>query len=170
MIIQPHTMHTSKVYSRIVSLVPSQTELLYDLQLADEVIAITKFCVHPSTWFKNKTRIGGTKNVKIDLVKQINPDLIIANKEENIQEQVEALAGTYDILVTDVTDLKSALQMIKDVGILTGKTRDALAIARTIENKFQPLHEKFAGESKIKTAYLAWKHPYLPPGTETFLT
>jgi len=78
---------------RIVSLVPSQTELLYDLGLNDEVVGITKFCIHPNHWFRNKTRIGGTKDVKFDRVKALSPTLIIANKEENVKEQVEALAA-----------------------------------------------------------------------------
>ena len=70
---------------RIISLVPSQTELLFNLGLDDEVIGITKFCIHPDHWFQNKVRIGGTKTVDIEKVKALQPDLIIANKEENVQ-------------------------------------------------------------------------------------
>jgi ABC-type Fe3+-hydroxamate transport system substrate-binding protein len=80
--------------ARIVSLVPSQTELLFDLGLDAEVVGITKFCVHPEHWFRHKTRVGGTKQVDIDKVTELKPDLIIANKEENTREQVEAL-GRY---------------------------------------------------------------------------
>src|SRR5476651_578169 len=76
---------------RIISLVPSQTELLFDLGLDEEVIGITKFCVHPDHWFRNKTRIGGTKTASIPLIASLQPDLIISNKEENVKEQVEAL-------------------------------------------------------------------------------
>jgi ABC-type Fe3+-hydroxamate transport system substrate-binding protein len=78
--------------SRIVSLVPSQTELLYQLGLDKEVIGITKFCVHPQQWFLNKTKTGGTKSIHIEQVKSLQPDLIIANKEENVKEQVDELA------------------------------------------------------------------------------
>ena len=99
MIINPQHIIGHRIYSRIVSLMPSQIELLYDLGLEDEVVAITKFCVHPSKWYKNKTRIGGTKNVNINAIKKINPDLIIANKEENVKQQVEELAQTFDVLV-----------------------------------------------------------------------
>ena len=77
--------------TRIISLVPSQTELLYDLGLDEEVIAITKFCIHPDTWFRNKTRIGGTKNLDLEKITELKPDLIIANKEENNYEQVKLL-------------------------------------------------------------------------------
>lgn len=82
---------------RIVSLVPSQTELLADLGLDEEVIGITKFCVHPERWFRSKTRVGGTKTVNIEKVRALNPDLILANKEENVQEQIEALADEFPV-------------------------------------------------------------------------
>src|SRR4029077_3482014 len=85
---------------RIVSLVPSQTELLHDLGLTDEVVGITKFCVHPGSWFRGKPHIGGTKRVKMDIVHQLLPDLIIANKEENVKEQVEELAHHYPVWVS----------------------------------------------------------------------
>ena len=75
---------------RIISLVPSITELLFDLGLENEVVGITKFCVHPAKWYKTKTRVGGTKNVKMDMVASLQPQLIIANKEENVKEQIEA--------------------------------------------------------------------------------
>ncbi|MEJ7684745.1 MAG: helical backbone metal receptor [Segetibacter sp.] len=78
---------------RIVSLVPSQTELLYSLGLDEEVIGITKFCIHPDKWFRSKQHVGGTKTVKKDVVKALQPDLIIANKEENVKEQIEELAA-----------------------------------------------------------------------------
>ena len=76
---------------RIISLVPSQTELLYDLGLDEEVVGITKFCVHPDVWYRTKTRIGGTKTVNIEKVKSLSPTLIIANKEENTKSDIEAL-------------------------------------------------------------------------------
>jgi ABC-type Fe3+-hydroxamate transport system substrate-binding protein len=169
MIIYSETIPALKRYSRVVSLVPSQTELLYDLGLEKEVIAITKFCIHPEAWYKNKKRIGGTKNLKIEVIKNINPDLIIANKEENVKEQVEELAKTFDVFVTDVSNLNDALKMIKNIGTLTGKTTEALNIANKIENKFQKLSESISGKQKIKTAYLIWKDPYMAAGGNTFI-
>ncbi len=167
MIIDPKNI--SKIYSRIVSLVPSQTELLYDLGLDEEVKAITKFCIHPDEWFKNKTRIGGTKNIKMDVIKKNNPDLIIANKEENVKEQIEELAKTFDVYVTDVNNLQDALQMIKDVGTLTGKASSALQLADDIEKKFKDLSEYISLKQKIKTAYFIWKNPYMTAGANTFI-
>ena len=87
---------------KIVSLVPSITELLHYLQLEEETIGITKFCVHPQTWFKTKTRIGGTKNINIEKIISIQPDLILCNKEENVQEQIDTLATTLPVYMCDV--------------------------------------------------------------------
>jgi ABC-type Fe3+-hydroxamate transport system substrate-binding protein len=149
--------------------VPSQTELLYDLGLREEVKAITKFCIYPIDWYKNKIRIGGTKSLKIDIIKKINPDLIIANKEENVKGQVEELAKTFDVYVTVVNNLHDALEMIKNIGALTGKTAKAGAIATKIEKAFKKLSEAIRTKRKIKASYLIWKNPYMAVGGNTFI-
>jgi ABC-type Fe3+-hydroxamate transport system substrate-binding protein len=169
MIIQSGNITGLKKYSSIVSLVPSQTELLYDLELNEEVKAITKFCVHPTTWFKSKMRIGGTKTLNLELIKKIKPDLIIANKEENVKEQVEELAKTCDVFVKDVNNLLDALQMIKYIGVLTGRRDKALNIANQIEKKFLKLSASVTGKQKVKSAYLIWKNPYMAVGGNTFI-
>lgn len=151
---------------RIISLVPSQTELLHALGLETETAGITKFCIHPSAWFTTKQRVGGTKHISLQAVSQIDPDLIIANKEENTKEQVEALAELYPVWVTDVQDLQTALQMISDIGILTGKTLAAQEIARAIEKKFTEIYPLTV---PVKTAYLIWRKPYMAAGGGTFI-
>ena len=107
------TIELGQVPKRIISLVPSQTELLHYLGLDKEVIGITKFCIHPQEWFRQKERVGGTKNVNIKKVIELQPDLIIANKEENVQEQVEELAKDFPVWISDVNNLPEALQMIE---------------------------------------------------------
>jgi ABC-type Fe3+-hydroxamate transport system substrate-binding protein len=177
------------VPKRIISLVPSQTELLYDLGLDDEVIGITKFCVHPTEWFKTKTRVGGTKTVNIQKVLSLNPDLIIANKEENIKEQVEELKQTVPLYVSDISTLEDALQMIKEVGQLVGRAEKAKDLISQIQLQFdklktcssdyslmnaqQPDFNSIADHPhqfiKLKTAYLIWKDPYMAAGGDTFI-
>ena len=93
---------------RIISLVPSQTELLADLGLDQEVIGITKFCVHPNHWLKTKTRVGGTKQLDIELIRSLKPDLIIGNKEENVREQVEELRTEFPTWISDVNSPETA--------------------------------------------------------------
>ena len=158
------------VPKRIISLVPSQTELLHWLGLEEETIAITKFCVHPETWFKSKTRIGGTKTINIEKIKALQPDLIIANKEENIKAQVEMLAESFPVWVTDVNTLPDAYNMISDIGILTNKETEALKLVSAIRSKFDILFQAINTKNKLSATYLIWKKPYMTIGGDTFIS
>lgn len=149
----------------IISLVPSQTELLYDLGLDAEVSGITKFCVHPGAWFKNKTRIGGTKTLNIPLIRKLQPRLIIANKEENVKGQVEELASEFDVWLTDVNNLDAAVQMIKDIGMLTHKYHVAEKLITGIKNEFA----KLKPHTIYNSCYLIWKDPYMAVSGDTFI-
>ena len=151
---------------RIVSLVPSQTELLWFLGLENQVVGITKFCVHPREWLAKKTIIGGTKNIHLDKVKAINADLVIANKEENVKEQVEALAKDHPVWVTDVNNLEEALEMIRDIGQLTHRREKAEQLAAEIGLSFSEI-EKIT--FTVKTAYLIWRNPLMAVGANTFI-
>ena len=156
-------------YQRIISLVPSQTELLYELGVGDSVVGITKFCVHPSEWHKNKKRVGGTKNVDMDVLFSLQPDLVIANKEENVREQVEAIAKRCNVWVTDVNDLAEATQMITDIGQLTDTVEKAQQIASHIESRFQDLLSRINKAQLISTAYFIWKDPWMVAAADTFI-
>ncbi|MEO6489505.1 MAG: helical backbone metal receptor [Ferruginibacter sp.] len=153
---------------KIISLVPSQTELLHYLGLEAETIAITKFCVHPSTWFQNKMRIGGTKALDIDKIKSLEPDLIIANKEENVKDQIESLSELCPIWVTDVNNLEDANKMIQDIGTLTGKFAEALQLVSNIKKKFKDHLRDL--NFNLPAAYLIWKDPYMTIGGDTFIS
>ena len=161
-----HNLHLITV-QRIISLVPSQTELLYDLGLSEEVVGITKFCVHPEEWFHTKTRIGGTKNINIEKIIALKPDLIIANKEENVKEQVVTLQQYTEVYVSDVTDLADAKQMILKVAELIDKKRKAIALIDEIERKFESLQQTH--QYKISAAYCIWRDPYMVAGGDTFI-
>ena len=151
---------------RIVSLVPSQTELLYDLGLRDEVLGITKFCIHPEEWFRTKTRIGGTKLVNIELIRQLQPDLIIANKEENVKEQIEALEKEWPVWVSDVNTLAQALDMIMQIGVLTNTEAESSLLGSKIKTAFDiPVYHN----KPQRTAYLIWKDPWMTAGGDTFI-
>lgn len=151
---------------RIVSLVPSQTELLYDLDLETEVVGITKFCVHPERWFRNKPRVGGTKDVKTERVAALKPDLILANKEENVQAQIEELSQIAPVWVSDIQTLEDALRMIREVGILVGKEEKGHALATEIEASFQHLLKP---EKPERVAYAIWRNPWMWAGGDTFI-
>lgn len=152
---------------RIISLVPSQTELLYDLGLDEEVAGITKFCIHPQNWFRNKTRIGRTKNVSIEKVRQLQPDLIIANKEENVKEQISALQNIAPVWISDVNDLDDAISMITSIGNITGTAKQAQTITDKILTGFNSLSTLHSPLSSA--CYLIWKDPYMTIGGDTFI-
>lgn len=151
---------------RIVSLVPSQTELLYDLGLEEEVVGLTKFCVHPQKWFIEKNRIGGTKNLHLDKIKSLHPDLIIANKEENRKEQVEELAKEFPVWISDVNTLEDAYNMIKSIGEITGTIEKAETLIKHIKANFSQLQTP---NTRLQTCYLIWKDPYMTVGSDTFI-
>lgn len=160
------SVEINKRPQRIISLVPSQTELLYDLGMDTEVAGITKFCIHPDHWFRNKTRVGGTKQVKMEIIHQLQPDLIIANKEENVKEQVEELVKQYAVWISDISNLDDALLMISEIGSITGKERAAQNIIIQVKENFSSLK---APGYRPKTGYLIWKDPYMTVGGDTFI-
>lgn len=149
---------------RIVSLVPSQTELLYDL--GADVGGITKFCIHPDEWFRSKTRVGGTKQLKPDVIASLRPDLIIANKEENEKEQVEALAKDYPVWISDIHTLADALDMIVSLGDILSKRHAAQQLAQNIRGRFGLLRPL---SPVIPTAYFIWRDPWMIAGGDTFI-
>ena len=149
---------------RIVSVVPSQTELLFDLEVGDLVVGVTWFCIHPEDAIK-KHHIGGTKSLKLEKIAALNPDLIIANKEENSQEQVEWLEERIPVWISDIKTLDDALDIIKGIGDIVGKSLKADEIIAEINNEFLNLNP----DKTLRALYLIWKNPYMSIGSDTFI-
>lgn len=149
--------------NNIISTVPSQTELLLDLNL--NVIGRTKYCIHPSNKIKDIPKIGGTKNLNIQKIIALKPDIIIANKEENTQEQIEELIKYFPVFISDITNLESAMDMIYSVGLLTNKAEESELIINQIKHSFNLLN-RISGK---KVCYLIWKNPYMSIGADTFI-
>lgn len=150
---------------RIVSLVPSQTELLYSLGLEEEVVGLTKFCIHPPHWRKEKQVIGGTKKFHLDKIEALQPDLIIGNKEENYKEGIEALEKSFSVWMSDIFTLEDALQMMRQLGEITKRENEAEVLAGKIANGFVALKPLPA----VKVLYFIWKQPYMAVGGNTFI-
>ncbi|MCH2235696.1 MAG: helical backbone metal receptor [Crocinitomicaceae bacterium] len=149
---------------RIISIVPSQTEYLCDLGLQEEVIGITKFCILPNDWFRTKERVGGTKNLDLDKIRELNPDLIIGNMEENTKADIQSLENEFPIYMSDVLTIDSAFDMMLDIGLLVGKTEEAKLLVSEIKEDFSSF-PKFEG----KVLYFMWKNPYMTAGKATFI-
>jgi ABC-type Fe3+-hydroxamate transport system substrate-binding protein len=150
---------------RIVSLVPSQTELLSDLGLADAVAGITKFCIHPAHWRTQKAIVGGTKNFNFDVIDSLSPDLIIGNKEENYEAGITALRGRYPVWMSDIVLFGDALAMIRSVAALTDRADTGNALAQRIEQAFASVR-MFSGQ---RVLYLIWRNPWMAAGRGTFI-
>ncbi|MCW5900675.1 MAG: ABC transporter substrate-binding protein [Flavobacteriales bacterium] len=160
------TVQVPETPQRIISLVPSQTELLHDLGLGDRVVGITRFCVHPEEWFRSKPRVGGTKQVDLQRVRALRPDLIIGNKEENSREDIEALVREFPVWMSDVRDLDGALDMVRHAGALTGTAEQGNVIADRIVEAFAALQPWPVRRS---VAYLIWRRPWMAAGRDTFI-
>ncbi|MBA9075658.1 helical backbone metal receptor [Rufibacter quisquiliarum] len=151
---------------RIVSLVPSQTELLFHLGLGDRVVGVTRFCLHPREEVRKKTRVGGTKQFHLEVIDQLAPDLIIGNKEENYQEGIEALAQKYPVWMSDILTLEDSLQMMAWVGEITNTATKAQELVSQLQEHFLQLHPI---SPRIRTAYFIWRKPYMAVGGENFI-
>jgi len=151
---------------RIISLVPSQTELLFDLGLRDKVVGVTKFCLHPADARTQATVIGGTKHFALDKIAALQPDLIIGNKEENYQEGIEQLAAKYPVWMSDISNLPEALDMIRRVGLITGRKPAAENLAAEIDASFKALSVPVLA---VPAAYFIWRKPYMAAATGTFI-
>ncbi len=151
---------------KIVSLVPSITEALFDLGLTEnEVVGRTKFCIHPQDKIKNVSVIGGTKNINIEKIRTLQPDLIIANKEENVKDQVEALMDDFKVMVTNIDTIEDNYYLLKNLGKLFGKEERA----QLFNLKIYDILNQTKLENPVRAAYLIWKNPYMTVGSDTFI-
>jgi ABC-type Fe3+-hydroxamate transport system substrate-binding protein len=150
---------------RIISLVPSQTELLFDLGLDDQIVGVTKFCVHPAHARKTKAIIGGTKHFDLDRIHSLKPDLVIGNKEENYPEGIAELCRHYPVWMSDVVDVQDALFMVSEVARITDRALPGQKLLMEINASLNsmPLF------SPRRTLYLMWHEPWMGAASGTFI-
>lgn len=152
---------------RIISLVPSLTELLAWLGLDQEVVGITRYCIHPEGWRQTRAIVGGTKKARIERVRPLAPDLILANKEENTREDVEQLQQLAPVYVTDVNNLEDCLQMILAVGQLVDRSDQAHDLHHQLQQRFAALAAHT--HPARRALYLIWRKPWMAAGSQNFI-
>ncbi len=150
---------------RVISLVPSQTELLYYLEITP--IAQTIFCIHPSVEFKKSTKIGGTKKLNLDKIRDLKPDLIVGNKEENNQDQIEELQVEFPVWMSDVNSLDDAYEMMVKLGALLNKSKEANLLKLQIQERFNRLITP--NTHKPTVLYFIWNNPVYGVANNTFI-
>ncbi|MCG9790949.1 ABC transporter substrate-binding protein [Flavobacterium algicola] len=158
-----------KVPQRIISLVPSQTELLYDLGLEAQIIGITKFCVHPYHLKSTKIKVGGTKKVHYEKIRLLEPDIIICNKEENTKEIVDKLSEICPVWVTDIVTIADNFQMIDDFGKLFNRRVEARKWNDKLAYGLRNFKEFIQAQPVKKVAYFIWKDPYMVAGSTNYI-
>lgn len=152
--------------NRIVSLVPSQTEFICSLGLEKKIVGITKFCIHPESCYRSKIRVGGTKDFDLESIRLLNPDIIIANKEENEKDQVLKLKTIYPVWISDVKNYNDAREMMLGLGNVLGKDEKANEIVRKIDHNFSYLNPL---KNRQRALYLIWRNPYMTINKHTFI-
>lgn len=151
---------------RIISLVPSQTELLFDLGLEEKIAGVTRFCVHPAAKVEVKEKIGGTKRFNLEKIHELKPDLLIGNKEENYKEGIDELRKYYPVWMSEIYTLPGAFAMMREVATITGAREKGGEIATAIEAEF----EKWQPVTQNHTvAYFIWRKPYMVVAANTFI-
>lgn len=159
-------INLDKTPQRIVSLVPSQTEFLCDIGLEQNLVGITKFCIHPESCYRSKTRVGGTKDFNIEAIRQLQPDIIIANKEENTESLVLQLREEFPVWISDVRDVPSALEMMSQLGDILNRKEQTQTIVTKITSDFAHLT---ALANPKTVAYLIWRQPFMSINKNTFI-
>ncbi len=154
---------------KIISLVPSQSELLCDLALENELIGITKFCIHPYHLIATKTVIGGTKKVNIDKIKTLNPDFILCNKEENTLNDISLLEKIAPTFVSDVNSISDALDLIHVLGEIFNRRTESANLIEKINFKMNDFKEFIKTKPTRKVAYFIWANPYMVAANNTFI-
>lgn len=154
---------------RIISLVPSQTELLYDLGLEDSIVGITKFCAHPFHFKSTKKNVGGTKTIKIDEIKALKPDIILCNKEENTKEIVEICSQVCTVHISDIFTIEDCLELINQYGLLFNKRTEALKISDKIQFNLNDFRAYIKDKPILKVAYFIWRKPWMVAANKTFI-
>lgn len=158
-----------KIRMKIISLVPSQSELIHDLNLNDELIGVTKFCFHPKHLLTEKAIIGGTKNVNIKKVKELAPDYICANKEENTKAVVKELKKDFKVHLADFNSIEGALELIITYGKLFNREIEAQKMHREINELIHHAKQELHSIIPLKVSYLIWKDPLMVAAKDTFI-
>jgi len=164
------TFALENVPKRIISLVPSLTELLYEMGLEENIVGVTKFCVHPFHFKTTKISVGGTKQVHYEKIEALQPDIIICNKEENTKEMIEELTKICPhVFVTDIISIQDCLDAITTLGVIFNKRTKAKHITDKISFAYQDFQEFIKTRSPQKVAYFIWAAPYMAAGKNTFI-
>ncbi|GAA4306703.1 ABC transporter substrate-binding protein [Aestuariibaculum suncheonense] len=163
------TIALKDIPKRIISLVPSQTELLCDLGLEDSLVGVTKFCVHPHHITTDVTVVGGTKNIHLDKIKALQPDIILCNKEENTKEIVDACERICPVHVSDIYTMADSMKLIEQYGVLFNRVKEAELMISQMKCEIGGFKSFLKDKKVLTVAYFIWKTPWMVAANNTFI-
>lgn len=158
---------------RIVSLVPSQTELLFELGCGDRVVGVSDYCTEPAAALRDKVRVGGQKDPNLAALRALRPDLVVANKEENLRRDVDALAAEgIPTFVTDVRSIEAALQLPATLGVLCGAEVAEIERVLSLLTHGVAAARTWAAQrsERPRVLTLVWRDPFIAVGPDTYLS
>ena len=155
--------------SRIVSLVPSITELVCELGLADQLVGRTGFCIHPKEALQKVAKVGGTKSVNLKKIRELAPTHVIVNVDENKKEDADALAGFVpNVIVTHPMGPLDNLALYRQIGGAFGREREAETLCAKFSSAFGDISK--TSFQKRKVLYLIWKDPWMTVSRDTYVS
>jgi ABC-type Fe3+-hydroxamate transport system substrate-binding protein len=154
---------------RIVSLVPSLTEALFAFGLAEEVAGVTRYCVEPAE-ARRRPKVGGTKNVDVARVAAMEPDLVLANVEENTRDDVEAMiAAGLRVFVTYPRTVAGAIAELQLLAEMTDATAAAEPIVSAAEWALERAEAANQRRTAVRTFCPIWRNPWMTIGPDTYI-
>ena len=161
-----NTIEIKAIPKRVISIVPSQSEFLWDIGLRDELVGISKFCIHPNELYRNVERVGGTKDLNLEKIRALKPDIIIGNKEENERDQIKALQKEFPVWMSDIYNFDDALAMMFQLGQILNRKEPTNTILNSLTKILPEVKNIFAGQT---VAYFIWNEPYMFAANNTFI-
>jgi ABC-type Fe3+-hydroxamate transport system substrate-binding protein len=151
---------------RIISIVPSQSEFLWHIGIRKELVGITKFCIHPKEMFTSIGHVGGTKKLNILKIRALQPDLIIANKEENNQQEIEVLQKEFNVWISDIYTFNDVYKMMKSLSVILNKQSETQKLISEIKSSLAQVKNCFSNKT---VAYFIWNKPYMLAANTTYI-
>lgn len=162
-----HFLKVSSTFApmRIISLVPSLTQTLFDLGLEQSVVGITPFCVRPPNKVGAVSKVGGPKNPNLAKIEALKPDLVVMNKEENLPEHARAISSFTHVLTTAISTVQEALSETERIGRETNR----LDQAHKLTTEIASLLPQKPNDHPLRTAYFIWRKPWMSVGGDTYI-
>jgi ABC-type Fe3+-hydroxamate transport system substrate-binding protein len=148
---------------RVISLVPSLTETLFELGAGESVVAITDFCIFPPDL--DRPRVGGTKNPRVDEIRALQPDLVHMNLEENLRRHADAIEQFAPVFVTEPKSVDDVASMISQLGEIHDRNERAAELAHTLRQEQRSLPKR-----EFTFACPIWKNPWMWCGGDTYVS